>query len=71
MHHSAPKMIYGQMLKAYRAQEGLSLRKLARRVGIDHSSLCRIENGQSPDSVTMLKLFAWAFKDYGKEKNNK
>src|SRR5919204_3720910 len=44
----------GQELRAQREEKGLSLRELARRLGISPSALSQIETGKSRPSVSTL-----------------
>jgi transcriptional regulator with XRE-family HTH domain len=50
-----------QMLALYRAQNGYTVRELAKRLGIDYSALSRIEHGRRVDAETQIKLIAWVF----------
>lgn len=38
--------LFGQILYEYRTEEGLSLRKLAEKVGVSHAFLVEIEHGR-------------------------
>ena len=49
----------GAMLAAYRTARGLSLRELARETGISFSTLQRIEQGNSVELMTWLRLQYW------------
>jgi transcriptional regulator with XRE-family HTH domain len=56
-------MILSQLIKAYRAENKISLRKMALEIGIDHTTLCRFENG---DTETLSidnfhKILVWIF----------
>ena len=44
----------GPRLRAYREQRGLSLRELARRLGVSPSAISQIETGKSRPSVSTL-----------------
>ncbi|MFP4646751.1 MAG: helix-turn-helix domain-containing protein [Candidatus Bipolaricaulota bacterium] len=39
---------FGQMVRGAREDRGMGLRELARKIGMDHSKLSRIERGQRP-----------------------
>lgn len=43
-------------LKAYRHQYGLSQKSLAKRIGVERSTLLRWENGKTKISNTNLKI---------------
>jgi transcriptional regulator with XRE-family HTH domain len=47
------------MMRLYRTVRGVSLRDLADVTGISHSTLMRIETGQSMDANTLLILWRW------------
>lgn len=51
-------MQVGQSIRHLRNQKGLSLRELARRAGVDHSNLGKIERGtgSSPTLDTLEKI---------------
>ncbi len=54
--HTDPVRLEG-VLKTAREQQGLSIRRLAQRVGVHHASLARIELGeQHPSTGTLRKL---------------
>ena len=57
------------MIKAYRKDRGVSLRDLAKEVGIHYSKLHRIENDGLCDLESCAKLIASPHHE--KEKNNK
>jgi mannose-6-phosphate isomerase-like protein (cupin superfamily)/DNA-binding XRE family transcriptional regulator len=52
--HAAAGENVGQQLRKRREQEGLSLREVARRLGISPSALSQIETGKSRASVSTL-----------------
>jgi transcriptional regulator with XRE-family HTH domain len=43
-------------IRHLREDRGLSKRALAQRAGVDHSTITRIENGSTPDTMTLLKV---------------
>jgi len=51
----------GPRLRAYREQRGLSLRELARRLGVSPSAISQIETGKSRPSVSTLYSIVSAF----------
>lgn len=46
-------------LKAARVEAGLSQSELSERIGIDQSTLSRIENGQRPRKTTMESIVSF------------
>lgn len=56
-------MILSQLIKAYRAENKISLRKMALEIGIDHTALCRFENGDTETfSIDNFhKILVWIF----------
>lgn len=59
----------GRMLAAYRKSRGLSIRRMAREVGIDHNSLFRLEQGDSDSlsSRNLARIVVLLFKDNNHE----
>ena len=55
-------MRLGKVLKSYRYFNGLSVRALAKNIGISYSSLNRIENGSECDSYILAKILVWLLK---------
>lgn len=53
-HDTAPTVNLGLHLRAVRQQSGLSLRELARRLGVSPSFVSQIENGKAQPSVATL-----------------
>ncbi len=52
---------FGERIKALRLAQGITLRALAERIGLDPSSLSRLENGRRtdpPSEVTIRRLAA-------------
>lgn len=47
------------VIKAKRLQEGLSIRQMAKKVGMGWSTLARLERGGSPDQGTRDRLRLW------------
>lgn len=52
----------GVMLRQWRAISGRTLRDVAAEIEIGHTTLARIEKGQTFDAETWLKLQVWLFK---------
>jgi len=52
----------GNALLAFRNDLGLSLRQAEELVGIDHSAIGRIENGEHEASLSTLAKFAKGYK---------
>lgn len=52
-------MRLGEIIRAWRISSGAELRATARIIGINHTTLLRIERGEACDSGTLAKLFAW------------
>ncbi len=50
----------GALLKAEREKQGIGLRELAEKCGIDHSHLVRIESGRYNITIDILSLVAGA-----------
>ena len=48
------------LLRHWRDKRGYSVRQLARRAGVTHVSIVRIENGQASPNVAMLEKLAKA-----------
>jgi transcriptional regulator with XRE-family HTH domain len=48
------------LLRHWREKRGYSVRDLARRAGVTHVSIVRIENGQASPNVAMLEKLAEA-----------
>ena len=58
---TAPEGPIHEMIRVYRAQEGLKMRELADWIGIGASTLCRFERGKQLDAHSTLKLINWLF----------
>jgi transcriptional regulator with XRE-family HTH domain len=56
-------MVFGLLLKAYRQQEGISLRKLAKIIGVQFSALHRFETGHEIEARHLVRIFKWALTD--------
>jgi DNA-binding XRE family transcriptional regulator len=48
-----------KMLTLYRASEGIDQKDLASKIGIDKSTMNRIESGKSTTPETFLKVMSW------------
>lgn len=57
----------GVMFRQWRAISGRALRDVAAEIGIGHTTLSRIEKGETFDAETWLKLQVWLFKRRGAE----
>jgi transcriptional regulator with XRE-family HTH domain len=51
-------LVIGQNIKKYRNAKTLSQRQFSKIVGIDHSQICKIENGML--NITLFTLTAFA-----------
>lgn len=49
----------GRLLRLWRNVADLGGRDFAKELGIDHSTLSRIENGKPMDLTTWLKIQTW------------
>jgi DNA-binding XRE family transcriptional regulator len=49
----------GKMLRVYRASQDISQKVLARDIGIEAATLCRIEDGKTGDQITIGKIIVW------------
>lgn len=62
-------MNIGELIQAYRkvnemkGSKSHGIRAVSRSIGISHGTLSRLENGESVDGVTMVKLILWMFKE--------
>jgi transcriptional regulator with XRE-family HTH domain len=54
-------MKIGKLLKIYCDINNIGLRELATELGISHSTLSRVINGNGMDSQTMQVLINWLF----------
>lgn len=54
-------MNIGTVLRRWRRGEDLGVREAAKRLGISHGTLSRIERGEKMDADTLLKIFCWLF----------
>lgn len=52
-------MRIGPILRRWRINENISQRELARRIGISHSTLCRLEAGENVDGETLAAVICW------------
>ncbi|MBI1769663.1 MAG: helix-turn-helix transcriptional regulator [Bacteroidetes bacterium] len=53
--------LLGEKIKSYRRMQGLSIKKLARVLGIDPTTLARWESGESEPSGNLRKRFSRFF----------
>ncbi len=52
------------LIRLYRKEHGISLRRLSARMGVGFTVLSRFENGQSIDGENWLKILRWLLGDY-------
>lgn len=52
-------MRLGELFKAYRQQRGIKQCALASDIGIQNTTLCRIEQGKEADFESMLIILNW------------
>jgi transcriptional regulator with XRE-family HTH domain len=52
-------MRLGQVIRAYRMHRELSLRDVAKEIGLGAATLMRFELGQEIDAKTFLKILTW------------
>lgn len=52
-----------QMIYCYRSEEGISIRGMASKIGINYLALMRLENGDDISSTNMAKIIAWIFRN--------
>lgn len=60
-------MHIGKLIHAYRKDQKLSLRTLAREIGIEHNALFRFEAGRELKDAQWIKIMIWMLTD---EPNN-
>jgi plasmid maintenance system antidote protein VapI len=51
----------GQVLLAWRRENGLNIREGARAFGVSQATLSRIERGKPISAATMIRLLNWLF----------
>lgn len=56
---SAEPTNLSEMLRCYMAMRQVSLRELAPRIGISHTTLFRVCEGRAMDAATLLKVVNW------------
>ena len=52
-------MRLGTVLKKYRMNREITIRDMAKEIGISYPTYCRIEHGQDIDASTFMKILAW------------
>jgi len=53
----------GEVLKKWRGWSELTVRDVAKDMGIAASTLCRIENGEMMDGRTLAAIMQWLFRE--------
>lgn len=53
------QMVLGQLIVAWRQVHGVSLRTLAKTIGVDPMALYRVERGRSPNCRVLALIFCW------------
>lgn len=51
-----------ELIKAYREQNRISVRTLAKRIGITYQLLWRFEEGREIESCAWVKIMVWVLK---------
>lgn len=52
-------MRLGQVMLSHRHMERASVREMARRIGVNHTSLSRFERGMPINANTFIRLWTW------------
>jgi ribosome-binding protein aMBF1 (putative translation factor) len=52
-------MMLAKLIAAYRSQTGLSVRDLAKEIGIDYTALWRLEQGRMVTTVVWVAVMKW------------
>lgn len=52
-------MMLGSVIADYRWANRMGVREVAKNIGISAATLNRIENGETCDAVTLIKIHAW------------
>jgi transcriptional regulator with XRE-family HTH domain len=52
-------MKLGLALSGYRDSRSLTVRALAKQIGVSHATLSRVERGYACDSGTLAKIMVW------------
>ena len=53
-------MILGSAIRAWRKEQRLGLRPVAKEIGILHTTLGRFETGEDVDGRSLAKILIWA-----------
>ena len=56
---------WGERIKQYRNQKGLTLRNLAKELGVDHGTLASLEKGVGPSNRRIVKILRETVTDGG------
>jgi len=56
-------MRLGEVIRKFRVMSELSQRDLAKQIGLNVSTLCRIENGEGMDGKTLAKVLLWLMEE--------
>lgn len=52
-------MLIGKVIRGYRKAEGLSVRDLAKEIGVEHTVLWRFESGRAVRTALWVKIVKW------------
>lgn len=52
-------MQLGSVLKKWRRMEDITVRAASKLMGVSAATLCRIENGETMDGVTLARILTW------------
>lgn len=64
-------MILGQVVKAYREKRKMSLRQLAKVLGLEHTKLHRFEQGHEAQSPVFAAVVMWLITATDEETSSK
>jgi transcriptional regulator with XRE-family HTH domain len=56
-------MKLGEIIRKYRLHQELTIRELAKDIGVGTATLHRIENGENMDGDTLSKIVIWMLKE--------
>lgn len=58
-------MKLGAVMRRYRVTNELTLREVAKEIGIGAATLMRLEQGRVPDGETLARVLAWLMSSNG------